>query len=391
MMQKQNSNNFSDTNLRLLFGVTLMAVMGVAVVAPAFPKIVTELGLGSGQVGLLITLFTLPGVVLTPLLGVLADRVGRKTVLVPALILFGVAGLACGFCRDFETLLVFRVLQGTGAAPLMVLNVTLIGDLYRGRQRARALGYNAGVLSIGTASYPTLGGALATLGWFYPFAISAVAIPLALLVWKYLENPREIKPESLGSYFRNVLTGFTDPQVAGLFFAGLITFIILYGSYIAYFPLLLGGRFGAGPATIGLIMSTLAITTGITSTRVGWLVSRFSRRSLIMAGFALYSASMAVIPLVDALPFFLIATVLFGLAQGINLPVVQIHLNEIAPDRYRAAYMSANGLMIRLGQTVGPLLMLRVERTWSMEAVFTTGAALGLAGMVLVAFTVRKS
>jgi MFS transporter, ACDE family, multidrug resistance protein len=391
MDQKQHSKIFQDTNLRLLFGVTLMAVMGVAVIAPAFPRIIQELGISSVQVGLLVTIFTLPGIVLTPLLGVLADRVGRKAILVPALLLFGTAGLACCFCRDFGTLLVFRALQGTGAAPLMALNVTLIGDLYRGRDRARALGYNAGVLSIGTASYPTLGGALAAIGWFYPFALSAVAIPLALLVWKYLDIPRETSPESLGSYFRNVLTGFTDPQMAGLFIAGLITFIILYGSYITFFPLLLGGRFGAGPATIGLIMSTLSVTTGITSTRAGWLVAKFSRKSLIIAGFLLYSASMAVIPLVDALPFFLIATVLFGLAQGINLPVVQIHLNEIVPDHYRAAFMSINGLLIRLGQTVGPLLMLWVERSWNIEAVFYAGAMLGLSGALLVVFTIRKT
>ena len=94
MIQKQNSKITRDTNLRLLFGVTLMAVMGVAVIAPAFPRIIRELGISSGQVGLLVTIFTLPGIVLTPLLGVMADRVGRKTVLLPSLILFGTAGLA---------------------------------------------------------------------------------------------------------------------------------------------------------------------------------------------------------------------------------------------------------------------------------------------------------
>ncbi|MBW7997938.1 MAG: MFS transporter [Candidatus Glassbacteria bacterium] len=393
-MREQDIGNgkkiYRDTNLQLLFGVTLMAVMGVAVIAPAFPKIARELGLSSGQVGLLVILFTLPGVVLAPVLGVLADRVGRKAVMVPSLLLFGAAGVACSFSRDFGMLIIFRVLQGTGAASLFALNVTLIGDLYMGRSRAEALGYNAGVLSMGTAGYPALGGMLAAAGWYYPFALSAVAIPLALLVWKYLENPRTIKPESLGSYFRNVLTGFTDPQVAGLFAASLIAFVILYGSYITYFPLLLGGDFGAGPVVIGLIMSTLSITTGIVSTRAGWLLSKFSVKKLVVAGFCLYAAAMFTVPLVEALPYFLITTVLYGLAQGINIPVIQIHLNELAPDHYRAAFMAANGLVIRIGQTVGPLLMLWVEQTWRLDAVFVAGAMLGLAGASVLAVTMPR-
>ena len=90
---------YKDHNLHVLWGVTLMAVLGVSSVTPAFPTIVRELGVSSGQVGLLITVFTLPGIVMTPVLGILSDRYGRKKILVPALILFGLAGGARAFVR----------------------------------------------------------------------------------------------------------------------------------------------------------------------------------------------------------------------------------------------------------------------------------------------------
>ncbi len=99
---------YKDHNLHVLWGVTLMAVLGVSSVTPAFPRIVQELGVSSGQLGLLITVFTLPGIVLTPVLGVLSDRYGRKKLLVPALLLFGVAGGACALARSFELLLALR-------------------------------------------------------------------------------------------------------------------------------------------------------------------------------------------------------------------------------------------------------------------------------------------
>jgi hypothetical protein len=70
----------------------LVAELGVSTLTPAFPAISREFGISGGQVGLLITVFTLPGVVLTPMLGVLSDHQGRRKIRVPALLLFGAAG-----------------------------------------------------------------------------------------------------------------------------------------------------------------------------------------------------------------------------------------------------------------------------------------------------------
>ena len=69
---------YKNRNLHVLWSVTLMAVLGTSSVTPAFPAIVRELGVSTGQVGLLITVFTLPGIAMTPLLGILSDRYGRK-------------------------------------------------------------------------------------------------------------------------------------------------------------------------------------------------------------------------------------------------------------------------------------------------------------------------
>ena len=160
---------FRDRNLQVIFGVTLIAVLSVSSITPAFPSIMQEFNITPGQVGLLITFFTLPGVFLAPVLGVLADRLGRKRILVPSLFLFALAGAACAFTRDFNLLLVLRIFQGIGGASLGSINTTLIGDLYSGPRRAEAMGLNASVLSIGTGSYPAIGGALAVFGWNYPF------------------------------------------------------------------------------------------------------------------------------------------------------------------------------------------------------------------------------
>ena len=142
----------TDPNLRIIFLITLMAVLGVSSITPALPQIARALQVAKPSVGLLIMTFTLPGILLTPVLGILADRHGRKKVLVPALFLFAAAGSACFFADSFRLLLILRFIQGCGAASLGALNVTIIGDLFSGRERAAAMGYNASVLRIATAS-----------------------------------------------------------------------------------------------------------------------------------------------------------------------------------------------------------------------------------------------
>lgn len=109
---------YKDHNLHVIFGVTLMAVLGTSSITPAFPEIRDALGISSGQVGFLITVFTLPGILLTPVAGVLSGRYGRRRVLVPSLFLFGVAGVAGALATDFGLLLVLRTLQGVGAEAL---------------------------------------------------------------------------------------------------------------------------------------------------------------------------------------------------------------------------------------------------------------------------------
>lgn len=95
-----------DRNLQIIFGITLLAVMGVSSISSAFPAIVRDLGISNLDVAWLIIAFTLPGLVLSPFIGVLADRLGRKRILVPSILLFAVANTACAFTRDFNILIV---------------------------------------------------------------------------------------------------------------------------------------------------------------------------------------------------------------------------------------------------------------------------------------------
>lgn len=374
---------YRNPNLQITFTVTLMAVMGAAVITPALPQVERALDLSPGRVGLLLTVFTLPGVVLTPVLGVISDRLGRKRVLVPSLLLFGIAGGACALAREMEVLLVLRFIQGCGAAALGMLSVTVIGDIFSGNDRDAAMGYNSSVLSLGTGSYPALGGALATLGWYYPFALPLVAIPVGLLVLFSLDNPEPGGEQSLKQYFRDVRDSLRDRRTAGLLCATLVTFVILYGPQITYLPILLDGSFGASPLLVGLVLSSASFTTALTSSQLGRLTRLASGTALVKLAFVLYVVALAAIPLMPSLPSLLIPAVIFGVAQGINLPNVFSMLAGSASSDSRGALLALNGMGLRLGQTLGPLAM-----GASAAALGVTGAYYAAAGLAAAMFLV---
>jgi MFS family permease len=363
-----------------------MAVLGVSSITPAFPRIARAFGLPSQAVGGLITAFTLPGVVLTPVLGVLADRWGRKRLLIPSLMVFGLAGGACSLVRDFELLLALRFAQGIGAASLSVLYITLIGDLYRGESRTVAMGYNAGVVSLGTAIYPLIGGALATLGWAYPFVLPVLALPIGILVLFGLENPEPKVEQRLRSYLEQAWDSIRHPQAVALFALTLLTFVIIYGAYLTYLPFLMESAFRASPLAIGIAMSGMSLATALTSSQLGKLTKLGPQRSLLRASWALFAAALATIPLAPTLWALGIPILLLGLAQGLSIPNLQTLLASLAPIEHRGAFLSINGMILRLGQTLGPPLMGLVSGVWGIDSTFYASAGIA-AGMLVLTMT----
>ena len=383
---KQNNpkNLLQDKNLLIIFAVCLIAVLGVSSVTPAFPSLAKALNVDPKNIGLLVTAFTLPTLLLGPIIGVLADRVGRKKILVPSLLLFGIAGTACAFVRDFNLLLLFRLLQGIGAASLLSLSITLIGDLYAGEKRTTAMGYNASVSSIGTASYPTIGGALATLGWYYPFMLPVVAIPIGLVVLFALKNPEPKGERNLREYLINARGILKNRQLAGLFIASAANFILLYGAYVTYLPQLINDTFKAPPSTIGVILSSISVAIAFTSSQLGRLARRFPETTLIRASFVFYAIALFIVPFVTNMWLLLIPTTIFGIGLGIGFPSIQTLLAALAPREYLATVIAVNGTFFGLGQTLGPLLMGIAFGIGGINSVFFAGV--GFAIITLIVF-----
>lgn len=363
--------------------------MGVASITPAFPSIQKHFGITPTQVTLLITVFTLPGIFLAPVIGVLADNFGRKTIIIPSLFLFGIAGVGCFFTKDWHILLVLRFLQGIGVSSLGMLNVTLIGDLFEGPKRGEIMGYNASVLSTGTAAYPAIGGALAMAGWQYPFLLAFLAIPTALLVIFWLKNPEPQGKQNLKDYLKRTWKNINRKTVWGLFIINILLFVILYGAYLSYFPQLMEERMQSTSLQIGLFMSGFSVVTAITSSQLKRINRILKPKTQLKIGFSLYFVSMLLLSFATHLWQLLFPVITFGMAHGMIIPGVQTLLVGFAPISERAGFMSINGMVLRIGQTTGPLIIGIFYALGGTGIAFIGGAVVAIT-MLIISFTMLK-
>lgn len=232
------------------FGATSCMVMGVNSIMPMIPTLGRMFGVSQTQASLAITAFTLPGILFALVAGMLADRYGRKAVLAVSLAVFCVAGVACAFVESYTAFLFFRFIQGIGAAPLGVLNATIIADTWSGPRMATVIGYNTTVLNICTAVYPSIGGALAHFDWRWPFFLPLLAIPVMWIVLRTpLANPG--RAENFSRYAVEVFRIFQTRHIVVLLAITGVTFLFLFGPIITCFPVLADGAFNASPAAIG--------------------------------------------------------------------------------------------------------------------------------------------
>lgn len=380
-----------EKNVIIIFGITLIAVMGISSITPAFPGIIRYFGISTHQVGWLIAAFTLPGVFLTPVTGILADRLGRKLVLVPSLFIFGIAGFLCSFTRDFHSLLFFLFLEGIGAAGLSSINITLIGDLYSGEKRTALMGYNASILSIGTAAYPALGGFIAALGWQYIFYLPLLAIPLGIFVIFGLTNPEPKDHRKMSEYFRQIWEKINQRSVWGLFLVNMLVFVLLYGAYLTYFPILLSERLNATSVHIGLTMSVMSLVTAATSSQLGHINKKFRSKTILLFGVSFYFLSMLLLLVSQSWIQVVVSVMVFGLGHGLLIPSVQNLLVGFASIKERAAFMSVSSMVLRVGQTIGPLLIGVFYSVGGLQGSFVAGAVVAMMMFGVVAGMVERA
>ncbi|MDJ0571004.1 MAG: MFS transporter [Pleurocapsa sp. MO_192.B19] len=383
---------YQDVNLLIVVSITLMELMGTMSINPVLPGIAREFELSPQQIGWVTTAFVVPIALGAPICGVLADRFGRKAILVPSLFLFAIAGVACALAPNFQILLAWRCLQGVGAASLEALALTLICDLYTGKQLTAAMGFNASAIGMSLAVYPLLGGGLASMGWRNAFALPLLSFLVGIWLWRSLQLPEQqhYSDFNFKVYLRNIWSSIRRGRVMRLLLIVVALFVLLFGAYLTYIPTV-AASLGASEIAIGILLASMAVFFALTSSQLGWFARSFSELTLIKISFLIYTLALVITPAIEHIWMLFIPSILFGIAHGIVFPTTQALLAELAPSTNRAGFMAVVAIAVPLGQSLGPVLGGLAFSAWEIRGVFYAGTLLAIVTLILLNYLIPQS
>ncbi|WP_257879730.1 MDR family MFS transporter [Kocuria flava] len=388
----------------------LLAALNQTVLSTALPTIVGELD-GVDEMVWVITAYILASTITMPVYGKLGDLMGRKPLLVTAILLFMAGSVVGALAGTIDVLIVARVFQGLGGGGLMILAQATIADVVPARERGKYMGVMGGVFALASVAGPLLGGFFTEgPGWRWAFWIN---IPLGLLALAgavlFLRLPRhggrprlDVAGMALLAVATTCLVLFatwggsryewTDPVIlalvagtvaAGTAFvaverrtaepiipmhlfgeanfnlttvAGLLIGVAMFGA-IGYMPTYLQMVHGVDATASGLLMIPMMGALLVASTLSGRLVSRTGRyKWMPIAGSLVVAAGLALLSTLtagDALWHLCVFIAVLGLGLGLSMQILVLIVQNTFPLRQVGTATAANNYFRQIGATLG--------------------------------------
>lgn len=344
-------------SLLLLLG-SCLPVLGAVLLAPVLPRMQEHFASTPGATVLVPIALTLPALVIAlvaPFAGLLADKVGRKPLLLVAMLLYSVCGLLPLWLDSLHAIVASRAGIGLAEAAIMTGCTTLMGDYYSGARRERLFAMQMVATSLSAAVFMAVGGLLGENGWRTPFALYAVGLlflPLmASLLWEPKGDAGHAGPaEHTGPFPLRRLA----PLYVLTVLAGVSLFVVpVQAGY------LLSLLHVDAPQQIGMTMG--ANQLGVLAGAIGFrMLSGLAPHKQMLLAFLLAGIGGLMMAVAGNHALVVIAVLVNGLGIGLMLPtlITWIMSQVDFPQRGRAA--GGFTAAIFAGEFVSPLVVLAI-------------------------------
>ena len=378
-----------------------IAELGFATVVPLLPLYLKErLGASAALVGAVVATFAAVETIFKTTWGSLADRVGRRPVIVSGLLLSSTAPIIMTILRSAWLFIPLRLVDGMGSAALWPVAAASIADRAAGAQRATAMGALNMFFLSGLALGPALGLYVSaflggyTFGFYLASALLLTAAALAVLTFGDEDGHRsepaahpDRSPARTGGFLR---VARRSPR---LFSMLLVAFVQMFGVGLLAPILAIYAHevVRLSDQMIGTLFLVIVLAVALASVPGGRLADRVGRPRAVIWGMVLASAGMWLLPLAsrDRLPILGLAALLLGASYAVSSPAWLALMSEAAPRGATGMTMGASETAQGAGLIIGPLIGGVLYDTLGPQTPFLASAALLTAGAVLAARTLR--
>ena len=362
------SDIFRDATLIVLSTLTIMSG---TVVSPSLPGMVAYFG-GTPDVELSVQLImTMPAIAIAltaPLVGILADRIGRRRLLLLSVLIYGLSGSAGLYLDSIAALIVSRIILGMSVAGIMVNTTTLVGDYFVGQKRIEFMGYRSTFISIGGIVFLVGGGLLAEFGWRSPFFIYLAALLFLPPTIKWINEPdmKQFEPDAeapqhgiLQEHLRHV----------HLYLMGMLHFIAFYFVFTEV-PFRMQ-EFGENSSLkLGIALGSVTAFSAVFS----WLFPRIGRlipnHMVFSCAFMFMAAGYFSAYFAENFGSLIFAMALVGSGTGLLIPNLSASAVSRAVPHMRGRVAGIMSASVFFGQFISPLVTFPIVERFNAQITF---------------------
>lgn len=350
--------------IRFIFATIFLDVLGIGFIIPILPDVIRRFGHSESFVneyyGYFVSVYALMQLLMSPLLGVLSDRFGRRPILLVSLMGASLDYVMMAYAPTLTLLFIGRMISGlTGAS--MTVATSYIADVSDDTNRAANFGMIGAAFGLGFIFGPIMGGFLGTYDLHYPF-LAAAFLNLLNFAFGYFVLPESLPPSLRRAIslkrlnpLKALVHAFSHPGILMLicvhFFFQLSGLV-----YPSIWTLFVQHKFSWSSFDVGLSLSVVGLATAAVQgglTRI--IIPKLGESRSIVVGLIIQMIAMVLFAFV-APPIWLYPVILFSSLSGISGPALQSILTKFVPANEQGELQGSLISITSLASILAPLL-----------------------------------
>lgn len=346
-----------------LVGASFIDRLGGALIFPFFALYITQkFGVGMTEVGTLFMFFSVSSLVGGTIGGALADKYGRKSIIIFSLVMSASSTVLMGLVNDIRVFYMVAILVGVLADTGGPAHQAMVADLLSVDKRNTGFAVLRVTANLAVTLGPMIGGLLVGIDYLYLFITDAImSIITAVLVFFFLP---ETKPETTAaqkadepSFFQTIM-GYLDVFKDKIYIIFILVSVMMVFVYIQMNSTLsvFLRDYRATPAQyFGYILSINAGMVVVLQFWVSRKISKYQPLLIMAAGTVLYAIGFGMYGFVYSFFWFVVAMVIITIGEMMTVPTSQALVASFAPEDMRGRYMAVYGLAWLIPSAFGPL------------------------------------
>ena len=334
--------------------------LGGFMLYPFFALYLTQkFNIGMSTVGILFAIFSISGMVGSALGGALADRMGRKVVIIISLVLSSLSALGMGFAPTLAIFIAVVAIVGTLSSIGHPAHEAVVADLLPPDKRAEGYGIIRVIFNLAVIIAPPIAGLLIARSYLTLFIVDATIslISAAIVIFALPETKPQAhahaKPESMKQTFAGYGRVFKDTRFVA-FIGVTVMMTLVYMNMNSTLGVFMRDEHGMPALSFGSLLSLNAVIVVLCQFWVARKLEKYKPMLMMAAGSLLYAIGFAMYGFVPTFALFAVAMIIITIGEMIVSPFQQSMVASFAPEDMRGRYMAVSGLSWSIAFTIGP-------------------------------------